>query len=291
MSPLSKGIIEEVEINKISLPRFSFRNIDSVAVYELSNSIKEHGLLNPIVIRTTNEGFEIVAGLLRYQACKKLGRRKIMCNIVDIDEKESFEMNLVENIHRRNLSPLEESLAFRTYVMDFGWGGITELSLRIAKSPSYVYKKLSILDLPKQVLDNYQNSLLSGSALEELVFVKSHERQIEIANRAIVNHLTIKEIRDEIKRDPNSVYDYDDETVKMSITKDEKTVAIMALQQSFDKTITTLKIASSKIAVIIEGIEDNWMVYEILMQHKNILHSQIDILIKEKKKLNCLKPS
>jgi ParB family chromosome partitioning protein len=278
------GIIEEVEIAKISFSNFTFREAGLENIDELAISIKQHGLLSPIVIRTKDNGFEIVTGILRYLACKKLGYRKIMAHIIEINEKEAFEISLIENLQRKSLSPFEEAKAFKAYVTDFGWGGISDLSSKISKSVSYVYKRLSMLELPQEILNDYKRSLLNNSTMEELVFVKDRNRQIQIAKQSIEKKMTVKEIRGLIKKDNEIVYDY--ERNESDLPSQDNIVDLeLKAQRSFDKAITTLKIGMSKMASIIENNEDNWLVYEILMQHKNMLNNQIDILIKEKKKL------
>ena len=105
-------------------------------VEDLADSIKKIGLLQPIVVRTTegSEGFEIVAGNRRYSACRQLGWRKITCHIVELDDKGAFEIALAENVQRQTLNPVEEGLAFRKYVNEFGWGGVSELAQKISES-------------------------------------------------------------------------------------------------------------------------------------------------------------
>ena len=88
-----------------------------------------------------------------------------------------------------------------------------------------------------------------------------------------------------VKDDNNSIYGYNNNYNSLSLNKDKIEDLDLKTQRSFNKTITILKIALTKIGSIIENIEDNWIVYEMLMQHKNMLNNQIDILIKEKKKL------
>jgi ParB family chromosome partitioning protein len=281
-SPLMKGIIEEIDISKISAPKFIFRSLDTNTLDELAISIRQHGLLNPIVVRTIKSNFEIVSGVSRFLACKKLGYRKIMSHIVEVNDIEAFEISLIENIQRKNLTPIEEANAFKAYIIDFGWGGISNLSVKISKIISYIYKRLSILDLPQEIIDNYKNSLLNKSTLEELVFLKDPSEQIKIARQAIDNKMTVFEIRRMIKR-ANSKESIQKSIYDLPSTSSED-LEIRTLR-SFDKSITTLKIALNKLGTIIDAIEANWVAYEILMQHKSMLNNQIDILIKEKKKI------
>jgi ParB family chromosome partitioning protein len=286
---LLRGIVEEVDISKISLPSFVLRNLALVNLDELTLSIQRHGLLCPIIVKTKDTDFEIISGVLRYMACKRLGWRKITCHIVELDEKEAFEISLVENIQRRNLDPMEEAKAFKMYVVDSGWGAISDLSKRISKSVSYIYKRMSILELPQKIINDFNESIISVSAAEELVFVKDADKQLQIEKQLIDKKMTIKQIRKLVKESNDSVYDYGYEcdvgVNNFSETKNSIIDMDIRTQRSFDKTITTLKIALNKVGAIIEDVEDNWRAYEMLMQHKNMLNKQIDILIKEKKKL------
>ena len=133
-SSLLIGIIEEIEIHRIKLPELSFYGADRTETPELVDSIRQNGLLHPIVVRTKGNFFEIVAGSRCFNACRKLRLRKIICHVVELDDKSAFEVSLIENIQRRSLDPIEEARAFRNYVQDRGWGGLTELASKISKS-------------------------------------------------------------------------------------------------------------------------------------------------------------
>jgi ParB family chromosome partitioning protein len=282
-SSLIKGIIEEVDIHSIELPKFHIRNLEYENVDDLSLSIQQHGLLNPIIVKTNNDRFQIVTGTRRYLSCKNLGWRNIVCHIVEVSEKDAFEISLVENLQTKSLNALEEAAAFKAYVTDFGWGGISDLSKKISKSVAYIYKRLSMLDLPQEILDNYNKSIINSSTINELIFIKDQNKQLQIVKKTVEKKLTIKEIRKIARENSNSVYDCND---YLLLNKDKIEDLDLKTQRSFDKTITILKIALNKIGSIIESVEDNWIVYEILMQHKNMIDRQIDILIKEKKKLS-----
>jgi ParB family transcriptional regulator, chromosome partitioning protein len=132
------GEIEDITMSSIVHPPNVLRSRSS-GTKVLADSIDRIGLLHPVVVRITGEGsFEIVAGNRRYDACKKLGWRKILCHIVELDDKASFEVALVENIQRHTLDPIEEAFAFKKYVSEFGWGGVSDLAQKISKSPSKV---------------------------------------------------------------------------------------------------------------------------------------------------------
>jgi ParB family chromosome partitioning protein len=249
---------------------------------ELICSIKEKGLLQPIVVRSKGKYYEIVAGNRRYKACTTLGWRKIVCHVAELNDKEAFEVSLIENVQRRNLDPIEEAHAFKNYVLTFGWGGISELAAKIGKSVSYVDKRIRLLDLPADILDSIFKSEINRSAAEELLSIRDTHVQSKLAQVIRERRLSSRQARELVKvGEEGSVYDFDDKQ-----TFQNKLVNIDRMtQKSFDKSILAIRYAMNTLSTIMEYVEDNWIVYEILMQHKNMLHSQIDLLIKEKRKL------
>jgi len=178
-SLLVLGIIEDIEINKIRHSTYSYRNITTND--DLYTSIKEKGLLQPIIIRPLNDYFEIIAGNRRFDACKKLGWKKIICHIINANDKESFEISLIENIQRSNLDPLEEAESFRDYILNYGWGGISELSSKIGKSIAYIDKRLKLLELPADVIESISLSKINTSNAEELLALKDNKTQSDLA--------------------------------------------------------------------------------------------------------------
>jgi ParB family chromosome partitioning protein len=293
------GIIDDISIHDLQLSPGFYPSISS-GINELTRSIKEKGLLHPITVRAKTEDsekeakveanevrekcFEIVAGNRRYLACKALGWRKIICHIVELNDKEAFELSLVENIQRRTLNPMEEAYAFKTYVSDFGWGGVSDLAEKIGKSTSYVDRRLGLLHLPKDVLEKLLSSSLNISVAEELIPVRSEDDQSKLADLISKKRLSIRQVRELISIHEDSVYDSQGITMSMQTVEDISEIDRLA-HRSFDKSIVAFKIAMNKLADIMEAVEDNWIIYEILMQHRNVLHSQIDLLIKEKKKI------
>jgi ParB family transcriptional regulator, chromosome partitioning protein len=276
---LIAGIIEDIDIYKIRQPPEYYRSSAS-DFSELANSINRKGLLQPVIVRTAQNGyFEMVAGNRRLQACKSLGWRKIICHIVELDNKQAFEISLIENIHRSSLSPVEEAYAFKSYVQDLGWGGISDLAAKIGKSVSYVDKRLKLLSLPPEIIESICNSTINTSVAEELAFIDDASKQIEFAKIATQERMSSRQTRNLIKEFKDSSSYVENPSIATMADMYEKT------QRSFDKSITALKIAMNKLAAIIEQTEDDWIVYEILMQHKAMLSAQIDLLIKEKKKL------
>jgi ParB family transcriptional regulator, chromosome partitioning protein len=282
-SPLILGIIEDIPADLIRPFEYNYR-YDTGDLDDLCRSIREKGLLQPILVRNKEEAYyEIIAGHRRYQACKKIGWRKIICHIVELEDKDAFEVSLIENVQRKTLNPIEEAHAYKKYVLNFGWGGISDLASRIGKSISYIDKRVRLLGLPSEVVDAISKSSVLPSTAEELLSIRNKNKQSELANLAHANGLSSRDVRELIKNvKRNTVYDYDGNKGAFEVkirNLDEKT------QRSFDKSIIALRIAMNKLSSIIGELEENWIIYEILMQHKNMLHHQIDVLIKEKMKL------
>lgn len=265
------GVIEDLNISDIILSPFNFRVSTTVEVREMADSIKEHGLLQPIVVRPNENHFEIIAGCRRYLACKSLGWKQITCHVVLLSDMQTFEVSLIENIQRKSLTPLEEAKAFRTYVCDNGWGSIADLASKIGKSSSYITKRIGLLNLPDDVLEAVKNSSLKPSSAEELLSVKDKRKQSHLGDLIVKRHLSTQQVRDLAKNDPLYCENSDITDVRNEL-------------QAFNKSIVILRIAMKRLGTIIEEEEDNWLIYELMMYQKKILHNQIDILMKAKRK-------
>jgi ParB family chromosome partitioning protein len=138
------------------------------------------------------------------------------------------------------------------------------------------------LHLPEEVVKKVLNSSLNISVAEELIPINNENEQSKLADLISKRHLSIKHVRKLIKDCENSVYEAEDD---ITIPVDDISNLDRLAHRCLDKSIVALRIAINKIADIMDTVEDNWIIYEILLQHRNVLHNQIDLLIKEKKKL------
>ena len=272
------GIIEDLIITKIKQSSSCLLRSNVGNIKDLATSIQQKGLLQPIIVRSKGEDFEVVAGNRRLNACRMLGWRKVPCHVVELDDRGAFEVALIENIQRQTLNPMEEALSFKTYVTDFGWGGVSQLAEKLGKSPSYVTKRIRLLDLPLDIRDYITNSTISPSVAEELISVKDSGQQSELANLVYKRRLSLRKVRALLNDNDEEMFDgsifelgHKDEAVEMA--------------RAFDKSIIGLRLAMNRISSVIESVEDKWIVHQVLMEHKIMLHSQIDLLMKERKKL------
>jgi len=276
---MSFGVVEDLNICELRSPLNQLRSVDD-DLDDLVNSITQKGLLQPIIVRMVgnNNNYEIVAGFRRYSACKILGWRKMPCQIVDLTDKEAFEIAMIENVQRKTLNPIDEAKAFKIYVCDYGWGGISELATKLGKSIAYITRRIMLLDLPPEVTKAINENLLSPSVAQELFSIKKEDEKSKLAKLIIERHLTIKNVRFMIKDLTTNGKD-SDELVPIKRVDNIRT-------RSYERSIISLRIAMNRIASIINDVEDedDWVLYEMLMQHKRRLNEQIDILIKQKKK-------
>jgi ParB/RepB/Spo0J family partition protein len=143
--------IRYLKLSEIREPKFLLRT-SLGKIEELADSIRKKGLLNPLTVRKTPEGYELVCGWRRYNALKMLGIEEALCIVhEDLDDKDAFEVALVENVQRKELSPMEEARAFKKYVEEYGWGSVVELAEKIGKKHTYVTLRIQFLDLPEEV--------------------------------------------------------------------------------------------------------------------------------------------
>ena len=199
MEFVDTSIVEPIEMKMIRISQFAvrekFHKLSSNDDDALVSSIKEHGLLQPILIRPITHGFEIVAGHRRFHACKSLRWRHIPCKIREMSDKQAYEIQLTENIQRKTMEPIEEAEAFRRYVIDFGWGGVSELAKKIGMSEVYVSHRIQLLKLPDDIKEQIFNNRLNVSQALELTNLPFDSRT-EIMNHVVNNNLTVRQIRE-----------------------------------------------------------------------------------------------
>ena len=284
MHMFDTSIVEHIEMKMVRPSQFSIRDkySDHQEVESLISSIKEHGLLQPILIRPYQNSFEIVAGHRRFYACKSLRWRHMPCKIRELSDKQSFEIQLTENIQRKSMSALEEAEAYRKYVQDLGWGGVTELSRKIGKSEEYVSHRIQLLKLPQDVKEKIMLNKLSISQALELTNL-SHENVIQFTDHIIENELTIRQIR-EVKSSFSKEKIAMDDLLNNDVmsSKGAKTLKVAK------KTSLALKITLARLDSIIEEVQltfepaQSTDIISFLMDLRLNVHSLIDDTIRFK---------
>lgn len=269
-------------------------SLDRQAIKELADSIRQHGLIQPITVRPVDSGFEIVAGHRRYQACKLLRWRVIPTRIRALSDKDAFEIQLIENMHRMTMDPIEEAEAFKAYILDYGWGGVSQLARIISKSEQLVSSRIQLLRLPKEIMEEVAQKKLKPSHALELVNIEQDKQKLiagEIIRRDFSVH-DLREIRRKIKHGTRieQIFGFNEmwhgdiveqetrDGISSSSSYDSKWEEIKLLR----RVLLVLRISLARLDGIIEEAngklrsEERTEVVGDLMQFRLKLHSMID---------------
>lgn len=188
--------LEKVIPNK-EQPRKIFKEKDLI---ELSESIKENGIIQPLVVIQNENKFEIIAGERRYRAAKLAGLKQVPIILKKATKRESLVMAIVENIQRSDLNCIEEGLAYFQLMNEYNLTQ-EEVAKKVGKERSTIANFLRILKLPKEVIMNLQKEVLSFGHAKILVAVGDDEKIKRYANEAITNSLSVRELEILIKKD------------------------------------------------------------------------------------------
>ena len=180
--------LTKVEPNR-NQPRKSF---DPEKLQELSDSIKNKGLLEPIIVQDFKDHYEIIAGERRWRACKLAGLKEIPVIIKDYEDRERVEISLIENIQRENLNPIEEANAYRRLIDEFHLKQ-DELAERVSKNRSSIANSMRLLKLPSKVQEMVIEGLLSMGHARALLAIEDEEIQIALAQEIVEKKLSVRE--------------------------------------------------------------------------------------------------
>ena len=194
-----KREVVQLNLNDIIPNRFQPREVfDEKALKELAVSIKEHGVIQPIIVREVNGKYEIIAGERRYKASALAGMTKIPAIIRDLDDKESSKVALLENLQRKNLNPIEEA---RTYqkILEIDQMTQEELAKTMGKSQSAVANKIRLLSLPDDIQEALLKEQISERHARTLLNVNDPKTQNELLNKVISDKMSVRKLEEEIK--------------------------------------------------------------------------------------------
>ena len=170
-------------------PRVDF---DEQELADLTDSIKKHGVLQPLLVRPVKKGYEIIAGERRYQAAKRAGLNEVPVLIREADDAESFRLALVENLQRSDLNPIEEAQGYKT-LMDKEKLSQTRIAEEVSKSRAYVANAVRLLDLPDEVQDMLSQGLLTAGHARAILAVADDEGRSRLAHQVVDNNLTVRQ--------------------------------------------------------------------------------------------------
>lgn len=245
--------IDEIRSNPYQ-PRIYF---DEIALKELADSIKEHGVFEPIIVKKSIKGYELVAGERRTKASKLAGLDKIPAIVKDFDDQAMMEIALLENIQREDLSPIEEAQAYKNFMIKTNMTQ-EELAARFGKSRSHITNLLGLLSLPEDV----QEDLIKGNISMSHARVLSKLESVD----------QIKDLNDKIKKEGLSVRSLEDISKDTEVLKRKHTIKIKELpakHRIYENTLreiigTKVCVSSNKVTIPFDSDSDLDRIMEIL---------------------------
>lgn len=202
----SRNITEEsinneqmVKINMVEPNREQpRRNFEEDAMLELADSIKQFGVLQPLLVRKRNDYYEIIAGERRWRAAKIAGIKEVPVIVKDYTEQEVVEISLIENIQRENLNPIEEAMAFKKLLTEFNLKQ-DEVAERVSKSRTAVTNSMRLLKLNEKVQQMIVDDMISTGHARALLAIDDEEQQYALANKIFDEKLSVRETEKLIK--------------------------------------------------------------------------------------------
>ena len=188
-----KEVIEKIKIVEIEPNREQPRkNFDEESLDELANSIKEYGVIQPIIVTKKDDYYEIIAGERRWRAAKKAGLTEMPCIIREDKEQTNREIALIENIQRKNLNPIEKAMGLRKLLDDYGMSQ-QALADKLGMSRASVTNSVRILNLDKRVIDLVLTHNLTERHCRALLRIEDPDKQYEMAKRFIENNQKVED--------------------------------------------------------------------------------------------------
>ena len=261
---IENSIIEEaktndqiVEINLSELranPYQPRKNFDEEALNELALSIKEHGVFQPIIVKKSIKGYEIIAGERRFRASKLAGLETIPAIVKDFSDEEMMQIALLENLQRENLTSIEEAKAYKSIIESMN---ITqdELAKKVGKSRSHVTNILGLLKLPASVQDMVLYNKLSMGHARVLSKLDDPKTIEDLAQRVITEDLSVRKLE-------SLVYDNEEKEVKTKKSSNNE----YKYMENFlkEKLGTNVKINNNKISIKFSNVQDLNRILEIM---------------------------
>ena len=249
--------IVELPVDELRPNPYQPRKVfDEEKLKELADSIKEHGIFQPIIVkRSSIKGYEIIAGERRVKASKMIGLEKIPAIVRDFTDQQMMEIALLENLQRENLNAIEEATAYRN-LLDAMEVTQEELAKRLGKSRTHITNMLGLLSLPEEVKDMMIEDKISMSHARVLSKLENKEEIIKLANRIVDENLNVRDIEDLSK---------DDKLEKSHKIKKREPNEYEYIQNIMCERLgTKVKITSNKINISFNNVNDLNRILEIL---------------------------
>ena len=233
------------------------KKFDEEALNELADSIKEHGVFQPIIVKKSIKGYEIVAGERRYRASKKLGLEKIPAIIKDFTDDEMMQISLLENLQRENLTSIEEAKAYKA-IIDASNLTQEELAKKVGKSRSYITNILGLLTLPASIQNDILENKISMGHARVLSKIEDEDKIKELANKVISEGLSVREL-EELTKD--NTFKRKNEVVRTVSDNSKYKIVERNLKEKLGSDV---KVSNNKITIKFSSDKDLNRILEIL---------------------------
>ena len=257
-----------VNINKVEpnheQPR---RHFEEDSLLELADSIKQFGVLQPLIVQKRNDYYEIIAGERRWRAAKMAGIKEIPVIIKEYTKREAVEIALIENIQRENLNPIEEAMAFKRLLTEFSLKQ-DEVAERVSKSRTTVTNSMRLLKLDERVQQMIVDDMISTGHARTLLAIENHEEQYNLANKIFDEKLSVRETEKLIKELKNPKKEKEKKVVENDfIYKDLE--EIMKTVMGTKDHVNPKKKGKGKIEIEYYSDEELERIFELIMTVTN----------------------
>ena len=245
----NEGNVTEVNIDDIrSNPYQPRKTFDIESLNELAKSIKEYGVVQPIIVKKSIKGYELVAGERRTKAAKIAGLMKIPAIIKDFDDQEMMEIALIENIQREDLNPIDEATSISNIIKLRGYTQ-EEFANKFGKSRSYVTNILGLLKLPDEVKKLVEKRSLSMSHARVISKIEDEDKAIDLAKKVITDSLSVHEL-EKLSQEEKQVSN------KVKSKSNYDTKYRMFENVIMDALNTKVRVHKNKIEVYFDGVDE-----------------------------------
>ncbi len=243
--------LKEIRVNPYQ-PRKTFKE---ESLRELAASIKEHGVIQPIILKKSIKGYEIVAGERRYRASHLAGKETVPAIIRDFTDEQMMEIAVLENLQRENLNAIEEAEAYNNLMKTLNLTQ-EELSKKVGKSRSHITNILGVLHLPEEVKKLVKEEKLTMGHARALSKLEDEEKIKELANKVIAENMNVRTLEEETKNE--------EKTKKIQKPK-EKDLELLGLQKELSEFLgTKVKVKPKKLEINYENKSDLNRILEII---------------------------
>ena len=252
----NNNLIEEIPLSELRANPYQPRKIfDESSLNELANSIKEHGVFQPIIVKKSIKGYEIIAGERRFRASKIAGLTSIPAIVKDFSDEEMMQISLLENLQRENLTAIEEAKAYKSIIESMN---ITqdELSKKVGKSRSHITNILGLLKLPKSVQDMVLYNKISMGHARVLSKLDDIEKQEDLAQRVIDEDLSVRSLENLVSSSHEKLSN------KNRVVRSNEYKHIETYLK--EKLGTNVKISNDKITIKFSSVHDLNRILEIM---------------------------